>query len=100
VFFAKLLTLFVHDIDVLRAATVDIWALGVLTYEFICGGPPFEAPDQKGTYKRIAKVDLRFPQHVSIEAQAFISKVLTITLPRALDHRLFINEDCIYASFT
>jgi aurora kinase len=49
--------------------------LGVLTYEFICGMPPFEAPDQKGTYKRIAKVDLRFPAHVSIEAQDFISKV-------------------------
>jgi serine/threonine protein kinase len=59
-------------------ATVDIWALGVLTYEFICGMPPFEAPDQKGTYKRIAKVDLRFPAHVSIEAQDFISKVFQI----------------------
>ncbi len=61
-----------------HAATVDIWALGVLTYEFICGMPPFEAPDQKGTYKRIAKVDLRFPAHVSIEAQDFISKVFLI----------------------
>jgi serine/threonine protein kinase len=61
-----------------HAATVDIWALGVLTYEFICGMPPFEAPDQKGTYKRIAKVDLRFPAHVSIEAQDFISKVIPI----------------------
>ena len=56
--------------------TVDHWALGVLTYEFICGMPPFEAPDQKGTYKRIAKVDLRFPAHVSPEAQSFISKLL------------------------
>jgi serine/threonine protein kinase len=60
---------------VLLPATVDVWALGVLTYEFLCGFPPFESPDQKGTYKRISKVDLRFPSHVSAEAKDFISRV-------------------------
>ena len=25
----------------------DTWTLGVLTYEFLVGGPPFEAPDAK-----------------------------------------------------
>ncbi len=69
-----------HDHDRFSARlhhteTVDVWALGVLTYEFLCGFPPFESPDQKGTYKRIAKVDLRFPSHVSESARDFISKV-------------------------
>ncbi|OCH90459.1 kinase-like protein [Obba rivulosa] len=56
---------------------VDYWALGVLTYEFICGAPPFE--DKSGhnaTYKRIAKVDLKIPPKVSPEARDLIIKLL------------------------
>ena len=44
---------------------VDHWALGVLTYEFLVGSPPFEAPSNPDTYRRIINVDLRFPPHVS-----------------------------------
>jgi len=39
--------------------TVDIWALGVLAYEFLCGHPPFEAEGHSETYRRIVKVDLQ-----------------------------------------
>ncbi|PSR80464.1 hypothetical protein PHLCEN_2v6721 [Hermanssonia centrifuga] len=56
---------------------VDYWALGVLTYEFICGAPPFEdLSGYNATYKRIARVDLKIPPKVSPEARDLITKVL------------------------
>ncbi|KIK98966.1 hypothetical protein PAXRUDRAFT_823249 [Paxillus rubicundulus Ve08.2h10] len=56
---------------------VDYWALGVLTYEFMVGNPPFEDRNSvNATYRRIAKVDLRIPSHVSPEARDLISKLL------------------------
>lgn len=57
---------------------VDIWSLGVLCYEFLFGGPPFEANGHAETYKRILKVDLVFPASpaVSEPAKAFISALL------------------------
>ncbi|BFZ60408.1 spindle assembly checkpoint kinase [Saitoella coloradoensis] len=60
-----------------HGAHVDLWSLGVLTYEFLVGNPPFE--DLNGyaaTYKRIAKVDLKIPDYVSPEAKDLITKLL------------------------
>lgn len=55
---------------------VDLWSLGVLCYEFLCGYPPFEAEGHNATYRRIAKVDLRFESHMSSGARDLISKLL------------------------
>ncbi|KAL1950035.1 hypothetical protein VTO73DRAFT_5157 [Trametes versicolor] len=56
---------------------VDHWALGVLTYEFICGAPPFEdLSGYNATYKRIARVDLKIPAKVSPEARDVITRLL------------------------
>lgn len=57
-------------------SNVDNWCIGVLTYEFLCGEPPFVANDRYTTYKRIRSIDLRFPMHVTPPAQDFIRKLL------------------------
>ncbi|SJL09713.1 related to Aurora kinase B [Armillaria ostoyae] len=56
---------------------VDHWALGVLTYEFLNGNPPFEDQSSvNNTYRRIANVDLRFPPGMSSEARDLVARLL------------------------
>lgn len=55
---------------------VDLWAVGILIYEFLVGRPPFEASTPSATYDRIRRVDLRFPAHVSDDAKDLISRLL------------------------
>eukprot|EP01083_Nonionella_stella_P269066 910079_1 len=40
--------------------SVDVWAIGILTYEFLVGRPPFEHASQKETYRRISNVICSF----------------------------------------
>ncbi|KAG6829300.1 hypothetical protein H0H87_011966 [Tephrocybe sp. NHM501043] len=72
---------------------VDLWALGVLTYEFLIGNPPFEDRNSvSNTYRRIAKVDLKFPATLSPEVKDLIAKLLQydpsrrLALPLVLAH--------------
>ena len=59
-----------------HTAAVDLWSLGVLAYEFLVGGPPFEESGHSATYRRISRVDYSIPSYVSNEAADLISKLL------------------------
>lgn len=72
---------------------VDLWALGVLTYEFLVGVPPFEdLSGHNATYKKISKVDFSIPPTVSPEASDLIRKLLKhepqdrLPLPQVANH--------------
>ncbi|NP_001158489.1 aurora kinase A [Saccoglossus kowalevskii] len=55
---------------------VDLWSLGVLCYEFLVGKPPFEAEGHSETYRKISKVDFRYPSFVTDGARDLVSKLL------------------------
>jgi aurora kinase, other len=56
---------------------VDLWSLGVLTYEFLCGEAPFE-DTQVMTQKRITRCEMTIPAYVSAEARDLIKKLLVL----------------------
>ncbi|MCJ1286989.1 spindle assembly checkpoint kinase [Xylographa opegraphella] len=59
---------------------VDLWSLGVLTYEFLVGEAPFEdEPIQ--TQRKIARCDMTVPAFVSPEAKDLIKKVWNSVKP-------------------
>merc|ERR1712100_259711 len=57
-------------------AHVDVWGLGVLLYEFLCGKPPFEDNTEKGTYTKIRRSNPVFPKTITKEARDLIEKLL------------------------
>lgn len=53
---------------------VDLWSLGVLTYEFLVGEAPFE-DTQVMTQRRIVRCEMTIPKFVSDEARDLIKRV-------------------------
>lgn len=56
----------------------DIWASGILMFAMLCGQFPFRGQNDKDLYKKIAKGEFTFPDHVSEDARSFISKMLVV----------------------
>ncbi|CAP24824.3 Protein CBR-AIR-2 [Caenorhabditis briggsae] len=57
---------------------VDLWAIGVLCYEFLVGKPPFEHENQADTYSAIKAGRFTYPDFVKKGARDLIGKLLVV----------------------
>ncbi|CAF0749101.1 unnamed protein product [Adineta ricciae] len=55
---------------------IDLWCLGVLTYEMIIGKPPFDSQTQHETIRMIRSIELTFPTGTSPDLRDVITKLL------------------------
>ncbi|CAF4529747.1 unnamed protein product, partial [Rotaria sp. Silwood2] len=55
---------------------IDLWCLGVLTYEMIIGKPPFDSQTQHETIRMIRSIELTFPTGTSADLRDLITKLL------------------------
>lgn len=73
-------------------ANLDLWCLGVLCYEFLCGKAPFHSASSQETFRKISRVELKFPSFVSEDAQNLIRQLLKrtrterLSLEKVLEH--------------
>eukprot|EP01103_Thecamoeba_quadrilineata_P002224 TRINITY_DN12218_c0_g1_i1.p1 TRINITY_DN12218_c0_g1~~TRINITY_DN12218_c0_g1_i1.p1 ORF type:complete len:429 (+),score=105.57 TRINITY_DN12218_c0_g1_i1:62-1288(+) len=62
--------------------TVDVWALGVITYVLLCGFPPFYGDSPQELCQRIVAGKYSFPDpewtYISVQAKDFVQQCLNI----------------------
>ena len=77
---------------------VDIWALGVLMFEFLAGYAPFSGSCPKELYSNIKKLKINWPVDFPPLAKNLISKILKLnpnerlSLEEILDHPWFTQN--------
>ncbi|CAF0908469.1 unnamed protein product [Rotaria sordida] len=55
---------------------IDLWCLGIFTYEMIVGKPPFDSQNQQDTIRLIRTNQLSFPSTISNDARHLISQLI------------------------
>ncbi len=56
--------------------SVDWWCLGVVTYEMMCGVPPFFSEDDTERHKNICQKSLQLQRHITSSAQDLLDHLL------------------------
>ena len=65
---------------------VDLWALGILTFEMLTGRPPFFSNDKTEQMEMIQKTEPRYPHYMSEDSIDFIKCLLAKDPRRRIGH--------------
>lgn len=74
---------------------LDLWTVGVLTYELASGRAPFESGNRVETTNKIKKLDYSVPQYFSPELEDFIKKMLTSHPKKRMNEEIALNHPWI-----
>ena len=71
--------------------TIDLWNVGILTYELLTGVTPFDSDDERATYVNIVNLNYIIPSNISLQSIDFIKRLLTysedrMSLKDAINH--------------
>ena len=81
---------------------VDIWSIGVLLFELLCGSSPFAGSSQEELFQNIRKHKINWPSDFPPVAKTLIFKILKqnpkdrISLKEILNHAFFEQNPPIY----
>ena len=80
---------------------IDIWAVGILSYELLTGSAPFTGQTENDTYSNIQNLDLQsnsvYKERVSPQAKDFVSRILVtdpkkrLSLQDMLEHEWLVG---------
>jgi len=54
----------------------DVWSIGCMVFELMCGAPPFEAESVTATCQLISNCDYKIPSHISWLGKKFLQSML------------------------
>lgn len=82
--------------------SIDIWSVGILMFELLCGNSPFVSSNQEELFSNIKKHKITWPSDFPPLAKSLVTKILKpnpkerISLEEILEHAFFKQNTPIY----